>query len=210
MNNIINKLIIVVIVSIVGFSPEVFGFMSKPVIPVWIDTDPACGLTSTDDVDDCWALLTALKSTEIAVRGISTVFGNVDGDTAHRIATDFVQRIVAEENNSAPVIFKGASDKCIPGNPQESEASRALATALQRESLTIIALGPLTNIAATLEINPELAPNVKSLIAIAGNRPGERRFWFKRKMLHFQDLLQYSWRRRVPGFKGPRIQVFVF
>ena len=32
--------------------------------PVWIDTDPACGVSDTSDVDDCWALLYALRSPE--------------------------------------------------------------------------------------------------------------------------------------------------
>jgi purine nucleosidase len=188
MKNIINNLIIVLVASIIGFAPEGFGSMSESVTPVWIDTDPDCGLTATDDVDDCWALHAALKSTEIVVRGISTVFGNVDLDTSHRVATDFIQRLKSEEYISVPAVFKGASNKFIPGNPQNTEASKAMAAALQQERMTIIALGPLTNIATTLELNPELIQRVKSIIAIAGNRPGGRKFWFKKKLLHFHDL----------------------
>ncbi len=41
--------------------------------PVWIDTDPACGISRTSDVDDCWALHLALRSPELEIRGISTV-----------------------------------------------------------------------------------------------------------------------------------------
>ena len=40
-------------------------------LDVWIDADPACGLRAIDDVDDCWALLYALKSKKINVKGLS-------------------------------------------------------------------------------------------------------------------------------------------
>ena len=78
----INRLMIILVAAITGYAPEIFGSMPELGTPVWIDTDPACGLNATDDVDDCWALLAAFKSPEIVVRGISTVFGNVDCDTA--------------------------------------------------------------------------------------------------------------------------------
>ncbi len=54
--------------------------------PVWIDTDPACGLKSSDDVDDCWAIAQALTSPELEVVGIGTVFGNVDEGRAFSCA----------------------------------------------------------------------------------------------------------------------------
>jgi pyrimidine-specific ribonucleoside hydrolase len=161
--------------------------MSQPEA-VWIDTDPACGLGATDDVDDCWALLAAFKSPEIVVRGISTVFGNVDCDTAHRVASNFIRRSTEEEGVAVPALYRGASEKCVPGSPRASEASHAISVALQSESLTIIALGPLTNIAMALELNPELKQKVKRVVAIAGNRPGGRRFWFQKKPIHFHDL----------------------
>ena len=50
---------------------------------VWIDTDPACGHAKTDDVDDCWALFLALRSNEMDIRGISTVFGNGSGEKSN-------------------------------------------------------------------------------------------------------------------------------
>jgi hypothetical protein len=53
-------------------------------VAVWIDTDAACGKGRMDDVDDCWALGAALRSPELAIRGVSTTFGNVEGAAAPR------------------------------------------------------------------------------------------------------------------------------
>ena len=78
-------------------------------IPVWIDTDPACGISDSDDVDDCWALLMALKSPELSIRGFSTVFGNVDSGTAFVTATSVVERF-SDRGNAArnqPPIYRG-------------------------------------------------------------------------------------------------------
>jgi pyrimidine-specific ribonucleoside hydrolase len=56
----------------------------------------------------------------------------------------------------------------------ETEASRGLATALRASPLTILALGPATNVATTLAKHPELASRVTRIIAVAGRRPGQR------------------------------------
>ena len=53
---------------------------------VWIDTDSACGMGQTVDVDDCWAILQAFGSPELSIRGISTVFGNHDGRDTFAVA----------------------------------------------------------------------------------------------------------------------------
>lgn len=47
-----------------------------------------------------------------------------------------------------------------------------LAGALAEGPLTIVALGPLTNIAALLRERPELRANVARLVAVMGRRPG--------------------------------------
>lgn len=57
---------------------------------VWIDTDPACGLGSTADPDDCFALVLALQEARLQIRGISTVFGNADIDKTTAVAETFI------------------------------------------------------------------------------------------------------------------------
>jgi purine nucleosidase len=47
-----------------------------------------------------------------------------------------------------------------------------LKTALEQGPLTILALGPLTNLAAVLREHPQLRKNVARLVAVMGRRPG--------------------------------------
>jgi inosine-uridine nucleoside N-ribohydrolase len=51
---------------------------------------------------------------------------------------------------------------------------QALARALQDAPLAVLALGPLTNIAALVELRPELAPRIVRVVAVMGRRPGHR------------------------------------
>ena len=53
--------------------------------PVWIDTDAACGHRATADPDDCFALLVLVGASELAVVGVSTVFGNAPLEDTDRI-----------------------------------------------------------------------------------------------------------------------------
>jgi pyrimidine-specific ribonucleoside hydrolase len=158
-------------------------------VPVWIDTDPACGVGTTADVDDCWALLAAARSPELEVRGISTVFGNQDGRKVHRFAEDLMARLAeAHRATTGPLdVYAGSTtrgDSAWPATP----ASHALASALEEESLVIIALGPLTNIATLIKTHPELTARIERIVLVGGKRPGQlfhpgHQWWF-----HFGDF----------------------
>jgi purine nucleosidase len=180
--------------SRVGAVPEsapAFGSPASPSlagrVPVWIDTDPACGAGPTADVDDCWALLAAARLEEIAVRGISTVFGNVEGPRVDALARQIVERFFDASSISQAHVFTGQMAK---GDSTEgpTAASRALAAALEREPLTIIALGPLTNISTLIRHRPDLLSRIARIVVVAGKRPGQlfhpgRQWWF-----HFGDF----------------------
>ena len=135
-------------------------------VPVWIDTDPALGEPERD-VDDGFALVQAFRSPELEIRGVSVVFGNAPLDRGVPIA----RRLVAQFGPSVLGVFAGASVAEELGT--ETDASRALAAALRAEPLTILALGPATNVATVLVRYPELKSRIVRVIAVAGRRPGQ-------------------------------------
>jgi len=155
---------------------------------IWIDTDPACGHQKIDDVDDCWALLLALRSDDFDIRGISTVFGNGSGEKSYQTAIKLKQRF--SDNDIAPKIHRGADEQIDLHEPIANNASRAMASALTKEPLTLIALGPLTNIAILILNHPDKLSNIKQVIAVAGQRPEPGLGFYpgRSKLLHFHDL----------------------
>lgn len=135
-------------------------------VPVWIDTDPAVGVAKAD-VGDGFALLQALRSPELEVVGVSTVFGNTDLGRAHAIAGELLGVAGALE---VP-LHRGADSAERLG--EATPASDALTAALERRRLVVLALGPLTNVATVLVRRPELVRQIDRVIAVAGRRPGQ-------------------------------------
>ncbi len=165
-------------------------------IPVWIDTDTSCARGISDDVDDCWALAFAFVSPELTIRGISTVFGNVDGQTAYDTALKVVPRLAGK---AVPAIHQGAN-QALADVTAAPEAIDALANALLKERLTIVALGPLTNLAILLKDRPKLAKRIKRVVAVAG-RPPHSGFAYRpgqSLIMHFHDL---NFRKDVKAFE---------
>jgi len=165
--------------------------------PVWIDSDPACGFKWNTDVDDCWAILFALNTKTIDIRGISTVFGNVRGDISYKTLETLKQQV---DTDSINTIYRGASDPYEPNSTVVNEASKAIANVLKEKSLTIIALGPLTNIASLIVDYPESIINIKQIIAVAGQRPDSGGAFFPTKLniFHMHDI---NFRKDIAAFK---------
>lgn len=153
-------------ISIAGAMFLAFGLVGQAVTPVWIDTDPSVA-PGGHEVDDGFALLQALHSPEIAVKGISIVFGNAPLDAAFPIG----ERLAQNFETYSVKVFRGASGPQDLG--RETDATRALASALRRERLTILALGPVTNIASVIQLHPKLASRIERVVAVAGRRPGQ-------------------------------------
>jgi inosine-uridine nucleoside N-ribohydrolase len=130
---------------------------------VWIDTDPSIG-APWREVDDAFALLFAFASPELEIVGLSSTYGNAGVRRTTTVARDLAHRFGA----AAPV-FEGAS------SPQDhaarSAATDALARQLQARKLTYVALGPLTNLAAFLQLHPHLARNINRVIIVGGQSP---------------------------------------
>jgi inosine-uridine nucleoside N-ribohydrolase len=147
-----------------------------------IDTDPG--------VDDGMAIQIAMNSEEFEIIGLTTVFGNVSVERA----TINALRLVHISGRSIPVVkgaanpLKGKFNGGVPfvhgddgqGNTwqEESPLSSLEISAfefleqqisLNKNEITIIAIGPLTNLALALELNPSIAGLVREIIIMGGN-----------------------------------------
>lgn len=156
--------------------------------PVLIDTDPG--------VDDALALFLAASSPELDVVAVTTVAGNVGVDLATENARRVVP--LAWEGRPAPPIHRGAcggeetaehvhgidglggagsrlNDRREPLYPPtaplaEGSAVDAMlrAAEIHGERLTLVTLGPLTNLAAALRAAPERMRRVGEVVVMGG------------------------------------------
>ncbi len=159
---------------------------------VWIDTDPSIS-SGEREVDDGFALIQAFNSPELEIRGVSVVFGNAPLDVAWPIG----QEIVRKHGPANLQAFAGAARAEQLG--EETDASRALAEALKKEKLTILALGPVTNVATVLKTHPELSDRVEAIVAVAGRRPNQRFVTGTKKHTPFRD---FNFEMDAPGFQA--------
>lgn len=134
---------------------------------IWIDTDPSVARGGCE-IDDGLALIQAFNSPELDIRGVSTVFGNASLDRTDAIAREIVNRFGPKGLN----VYTGAAGAHDLG--VSTSASKAIASALETEPMTIIALGPVTNIATVVSSRPDLAANIRQVVAVAGRRPGQQ------------------------------------
>jgi len=152
---------------------------------VIIDTDPG--------VDDAFALLLAMRSPELKIEGITAVAGNVPLDltlpNALRMVeiagrTDIpvaagakgplVRRLVTAayahgENGLGGAVFP--EPKIKPVSAPAAEFIRATARGHPGE-LTLITVGPLTNVATALKMDSELAGMIRSIVMMGGSLSG--------------------------------------
>ena len=154
------------VAAVIAFS-ALASAVAAPSVTVWIDADTAVGVPDRD-VDDGVALLQAFHSPELRVAGVSIVFGNTDLGRAWPIGQSIVRRF----GPAGLGVHRGAAGAGELG--VETDASRALARALERERLTVLALGPVTNVATVLKNHPELGARIDRIVAVAGRRPGQR------------------------------------
>lgn len=147
--------------------------MSAP-IPLVLDTDPALGLVRDgrpSDVDDGFAIVEALHSERIELRGVTVTYGNAPVDAALEVARDLVRLEGADVR-----VVRGAA-RAMPqqdGEPARTEALEFLAAELEREPLSIAAIGPLTNLGTLLWHRPELARRIDRVVVVAGRSRGRR------------------------------------
>ena len=161
--------------------PEETGPPSPVPIPVIIDTDPG--------IDDCLALLLALQSPELEVRGISISYGNTVVENAYRNAVEILRKVkhtvrvplgigarrplkrqlhVADDTHGPSGL--GYAD--VPPAGVILDYVRPLERLLeaQGQPVTLVTLGPVTSLAVVLRANPGLVrEKVSRHVAMIGN-----------------------------------------
>lgn len=155
---------------------------------LWIDTDPACAIGSTHDVDDCWAIIAALRAGNLRVIGLSTVFGNTAVTKATATAQALLDMVaIHEPGHSVPPVTQGASQP-IRHQREIPSAVNELARSLKAQRLTILALGPLTNIAILLQEHPDLVSQIEAIVAVAAQQPDQVFRVGTTPVMHLHDL----------------------
>jgi len=138
---------------------------------VWIDSDLSVGMERENrpgyaDVDDGYAILQLFKAENVKIHGISAVFGN----TSIKNAFPLCQKMANDFADGKIPVYKGAGEKIELGEVKTNEAVEALAEALKIQKLTIMAIGPATNVGLLLLTYPELSSQIEEVVLVAGRR----------------------------------------
>lgn len=148
-----------------------WALQSASAATVWIDTDPSIG-SPFREVDDAFALILAFHSPELEIAGISTTYGNTSLKAATRITQDLTVRFGRRSRGAKNIaIHSGAHSPRDLG--RATPATEGLRHALQKEELTYLALGPLTNLATFQTLHPALARRIKQVLVVGGQSPNE-------------------------------------
>lgn len=147
---------------------------------VIIDCDPG--------IDDSLAIMLALKSPEIEVIGITIVCGNSPVEMGFGNAKKVLKQLGRLDipvfiGESKPVKRDyinaldthgedGLGESFLPevdGYNQNMGAVEFLVSALKKEKISVIALGPMTNLARLIEADRETFLNIEELVSMGGS-----------------------------------------
>jgi inosine-uridine nucleoside N-ribohydrolase len=148
-------------------------------VPVIVDMDIG------DDIDDAFALGLLLNSPDIEIVGITTAWG----DTALRVR--LLERMLRETGHSGIPVAQGittanptpftqsryAQRGAAPATPPPAAVDFLLHHIKQRPGqITLLALGPLTNVGAAIERDPATFRQLKQVVMMGGSvRAGYRK-----------------------------------
>lgn len=149
---------------------------------LWIDTDPG--------VDDALALLMALAEPRAQVLGLGIVGGNVGLAACCANALKLLEAMARDDvpvhaGADAPLMPVRAADaghvhgsdgfgdvglRRARRSPAQSHAALALIEAVQRHpgEVTLVSLGPLTNVALAMALEPTLASALAGWVCMGG------------------------------------------
>jgi purine nucleosidase len=157
--------------------------LSSPPQKIIIDTDPG--------IDDAMAIFLALRSPELRVIGLTTIFGNVhttlsttnalrlleiagcgDIPVAHGADAPLARAyggpvaFIHGEDGQGNVNLPLPTTRAVPESAAEFIVQQIMAAPGE---ITLVPIGPLTNIAAALALEPKVAEHVKEVVLMGGN-----------------------------------------
>lgn len=165
--------------------------------PILIDCDPG------RFTDDNAAIAMLVRSGKFKIAGITVVAGNVWANEGLRNARATLNMMDVEDvpvhlgaqqplrhtaemaQKEKPLEFAGAFDLRRPRAEKETAVDFLIET-LEKQPMTVLAIGPLTNIAQALQKKPSIAGRIKQLVIMGGavrvpgnsNKTAEFNFWF--------------------------------
>ena len=168
-----------------------------------LDTDLAMGAPGSD-VDDGFALALAVDLPDQRVEMVTTVNGNTDVDTSTLLTLEVLQRL---GRSDIPVVrgarypllqplhehptrnqVEGVRDRLAHLSPTPGRAATAIIDHVLANpgEITLVAIGPLTNVAMALALEPAVATAVREIVVMGGaflrttqvlTMPGEFNIW---------------------------------
>ncbi|WP_031426462.1 nucleoside hydrolase [Flavimarina sp. Hel_I_48] len=156
---------------------------------VWIDTDLAAGMKRVNaegfsDVDDAYAILQLMKAENVEIVGMSAVFGNTPLENAFPLC----QKMNTEFAGGKIPVHSGAAEALNLHEIKTNDAVEALASALKKQKMIVLAIGPATNIALLLLRYPELKTQIEEVVLVAGRRKETDHFAIGNQGRRAQDL----------------------
>lgn len=170
------------------------GSMTK----IIIDTDLAMGDIGSE-IDDGFALALAVAEPAIQILLITTVSGNTDASSSSVLTKALAQRLGAVDvpiiqGAASPILERGGyrptgprSDHSDAENPPV-HAARAIIDCIRSNphEVTLLSIGPLTNVALAIMLDPGIVDLVKEAVIMGGafttqsgrlDMPGEFNVW---------------------------------
>lgn len=129
---------------------------------VILDCDNTIGLEKKD-VDDGLAFLFLLGKKDINLMAVTSVFGNSSLEDTYNTTEGMLKDFKLEDKISH---FKGAA----VADDHQTEAAKYLAqiASENKNEITLIAIGPLTNLYAAWKIDNDFFKNLKEIIIMGG------------------------------------------
>jgi purine nucleosidase len=155
-------------------------------VRIVLDTDPGLGAPGAD-IDDGLAIALALRSPEVILEALTIVVGNVDVQVGRANAEALLNRLGASAvpiavgagrplvQDLAPLralfdVHLADAGERLADPPGAGDAARLLVDLVMANpgAITVVAIGPMTNLAMAVALEPAWAASVRELVLMAG------------------------------------------